>query len=127
MQSGVEHSPPAELKTGNTWPLSFAQEGLWFLHELAPANTAYNICRLLILQGELNVEALRWSLNQIIARHETLRTSFDVCDEQPCQIISPRSSLELVTEDLSNLAEVETWATTIELAKTEAKQPFNLR
>src|SRR5262245_51092256 len=73
MQSGAKRLPQAELKTGNTWPLSFAQEGLWLLHELAPENSAYNICRLLRLQGELNVDALHWSLKQIVARHETLR------------------------------------------------------
>ncbi len=125
MQSGLEHLPQAELKTGNTWPLSFAQEGLWFLHELAPNNPAYNICRLLRLKGELNVEALRWSVNQIVARHETLRTSFGVCGEQPCQIISPQASLDLVTEDLSNVA--ESWPAARELARAEAKRPFNLR
>ena len=54
--------PQPQLQTDNTWPLSFAQEGLWFLHELEPNNSAYNICRLLRLTGELNVEALRWSL-----------------------------------------------------------------
>ncbi len=118
---------PAALKAESTWPLSFAQEGLWLLHELASNNSAYNICRLLRFEGKLNVEALGWSLNQIIARHETLRTSFGVCDEQPRQIISPQISLDLSTEDLSNLAESETWSRALELAKAEAKQPFNLR
>ncbi|HXQ70877.1 MAG TPA: amino acid adenylation domain-containing protein, partial [Pyrinomonadaceae bacterium] len=127
MQSGLEHLPQEELQASNTWPLSFAQEELWLLHDLAPNNSAYNICRLLRFQGELNVEALCWSLNQIIARHETLRTTFAVCDEQPCQIISPQASLDLVTEELLNLDEAEKWIRTMELAKAEAKQPFNLR
>ncbi|MEK6278965.1 MAG: amino acid adenylation domain-containing protein [Acidobacteriota bacterium] len=127
MQSGLEHLPHEKLKTDNIWPLSFAQEGLWFLHELEPNNSAYNICRLLRFKGELNVEALSWSLNQIVERHETLRTSFGVCDEQPCQIISSQASLDLVMEDLSHLPDVERWPAAMELAETDAKRPFDLR
>lgn len=108
------------------FPLSFAQEGLWFLHQVEPESPAYNISRLLRLKGELKVEALSWSLNRIIERHEALRTSFGIYEEDPCQIVSSQSSLGLLLEDLSTLCRAEQWSTVWEMAHAEAKRPFDL-
>src|SRR5512137_2394712 len=80
--------------------LSFAQEGLWFLNRLEPDSPADNISLLLRLRGELNIEGLSWSLNQIIERHEALRTHFAIRDEKACQIVSPPAPLELQVEDM---------------------------
>src|SRR5947209_4403981 len=57
-------------------PLSFAQQRLWFLDQLVPENTAYNITFALRLRGKLDLAALRAAFNQVIHRHEALRTVF---------------------------------------------------
>ena len=132
MSSGIKQSyfgeqlVPEEAKTETSCPLSFAQEGLWFLHKLESDSSAYNICRLVRFKGELNVEALGWSLNRIIERHETLRTSFGT-GEEPCQIISSHAPLQLVVEDFSHVAHRERGAAAVELAHAEAERPFDLR
>ena len=66
-------------------PLSFAQERLWFLEQLEPGSFAYNICRTARLTGSLNREVLEASLNEIVRRHEVLRTRFDVVDGRRCR------------------------------------------
>ena len=62
------------------FPLSFAQQRLWFLHQMDPSNAAYNMPLAFRLSGQLEVEALQWSLDEIVRRHEILRTTFDVLD-----------------------------------------------
>ena len=133
MSSGIKQSSfdeqavAEEAKIEASCPLSFAQEGLWFLHKLEPDSSAYNICRLVRFKGELNVAALGWSLNRIIERHETLRTSFGTREEEPCQIISSPAPLQLVVENFSQVAHGERGAAAVELAQAEAERPFDLR
>jgi hypothetical protein len=57
-------------------PLSFAQERLWFLYQLEPESTAYNVCFPLQINGRLNLAALDQSINEAVRRHESLRTTF---------------------------------------------------
>ncbi|MBV9787480.1 MAG: condensation protein, partial [Chloroflexi bacterium] len=74
-------TPPAELtirpqpRTTNRFPLSFAQQRLWFLDQLDPGNATYNIATALRLSGSLNVAAFERSYQAIVARHEALRTT----------------------------------------------------
>jgi len=70
-------------------PLSFAQQRLWFIDQLAPRNSAYNIPAAIRLEGPLNVIALERSLNEVVRRHEALRTTFTVVDGGPAQVIAP--------------------------------------
>src|SRR5262244_2790653 len=72
-----------------TVPLSFAQQRLWFLDQLEPGNKAYIVSRAIRLEGELNAEVLEQSLNEIVRRHEDLRTTFAAVDGQPVQVIKP--------------------------------------
>src|SRR5262245_6415442 len=66
---------PRLLRTGPL-PLSFAQERLWFIHQLVPQSPLYNICVPVRLSGPLEAAALQQSLAALIARHESLRTRF---------------------------------------------------
>src|SRR4051812_45927736 len=68
-----------------TYPLSFAQEGLWFLEQLQPGNTAYNLSAAYRLRGALDIDALRRALDEVVRRHESLRTSFRVEQGRPVQ------------------------------------------
>src|SRR5262245_50643595 len=69
----------------NSSALSFAQQRLWFLAQLEPESSAYNIPAAYRLSGPLNVPALEQSLSEIVRRHETLRTTFAAVDGQPFQ------------------------------------------
>ena len=70
-------------------PISLAQRRLWILYQLDPQSPEYNISRAWRLKGSLNTEALVTSLNLILARHDTLRTTFQEIDGQPIQVIQP--------------------------------------
>ena len=107
-------------------PLSFAQQRLWFLHQLRPDNPFYNTPAAIRLRGELNVEALKLSLNEIAARHEVLRTRFPEVDDQPVQVIAPPGPVELSVVDLSSRPEAARAEEVQTLTTTEAKRPFDL-
>lgn len=103
-EEGVAASKTERIphRTGRTEiPLSFAQQRLWFLDKFAPGNTAYNIHEALSLSGPLNIEELKRSLNEIVRRHEALRTNFSSREEKPIQIISPILTLNLPLFDRS--------------------------
>jgi len=107
-------------------PTSFAQKRLWFLSRLEPDSPAYNIPRPLRMQGELNVDALRQTLNTIAARHEVLRGSFDLVDGHPVQLIAPRVEIELPLVDLSSLPGELREAEVSRLAIVDAQTSFDL-
>src|SRR5713101_5867349 len=88
-------------------PLTFSQQRLWLITQLTPEDTSYNIAAAVRLQGVLDVNALERSLNEIIRRHEALRTTFATVDGQPVQIVAPTMTLEIPTIDLTHLAQQE--------------------
>lgn len=122
--STTETIPPR--KTNDNLPLSYAQQRLWFLQQLEPDNPFYNIPSALRLQGSLNVSILESCFNQIIQRHESLRTKFSSIDGQPVQIIEPELNLTLPIIDLSNLSVKEKEVEAQRLIDKEAQTPFNL-
>ncbi|QLF91734.1 amino acid adenylation domain-containing protein [Pseudomonas sp. ABC1] len=85
--------------------LSYAQQRQWFLWQLEPESTAYNMPTALRFKGDLSIEALRSSFEALIARHETLRTTFRQEGEQALQIIHPRIDFALVQESLEGTSE----------------------
>ncbi|GCE27613.1 hypothetical protein KDA_30970 [Dictyobacter alpinus] len=107
-------------------PLSFAQERLWFLHQLAPQSDAYNIPVAFHLRGPVDHEALTDSLNMIIARHEVLRTLFRTIGGVPVQTIVPQLSISLVRHEVSAESADERMAQAIQLVSREAHIPFDL-
>jgi amino acid adenylation domain-containing protein len=113
-------------KTTSIQPLSFAQQGLWFINQLNPDSSPYNIPIVISLQGCINLVALQDSLNEIIQRHEVLRTSFTVVDGQPAQVVNQAVSLTLAVEDLRSLSERECTQEAQRLAMEFAQQPFDL-
>lgn len=114
------------ISRDNELPLSFAQQRLWFIYQLDPANRAYNIRGGIRLQGELNVAALERSLNEIIRRHEVLRTSFRAVDGRPFQVIEPSLTLPLPVIDLRALPADEREAKAKQIAIDEAERVFDL-
>jgi amino acid adenylation domain-containing protein len=118
------------LKAGvnrpRSFPLSFAQERLWFLDQLQPGSSAYNVPLANRLAGQIDIRALELSLNEIIRRHEALRTRFQVKDGKPIQVISPSLSIEVRVEDLTQLSAGERENEASKIAQQEAQEPFDL-
>ncbi|NEP67760.1 non-ribosomal peptide synthetase [Moorena sp. SIO3A5] len=113
-------------RNGNPPPLSYAQQRLWFLEKMALSSNAYNMPLTLHLLGQLDYVALQKSLNQIIARHETLRTTFSEINGTPVQIIQPPFELELPIIDLSGLTPYDSTTKLQQLLQQENEQRFNL-
>src|SRR6266566_1290057 len=107
-------------------PLSFAQQRLWFLQQLEPANFSDNNIIPLRLSGQLQVTALQQSLNEVIRRHEVLRTSFLLVDNQLAQRIVPPFALPLAIVNLRTSVEAERNAQIQRIALQEVHRPFDL-
>src|SRR6185369_5352211 len=110
----------------DSFVLSYGQQRLWFLQQLEPESANYNIRVALRLRGLLNVEFLEQSLNEIVRRHETLRTTFSLIDGAPVQVIAATHMLSVALTDLSHLPETERQAKAQREATAEGQQPFNL-
>jgi len=115
-----------ENGSADTFPVSFAQQRLWFLSQLEPDNPSYNLSQILRLKGELNVNALEQAINTIIARHESLRTTFKQIEGEPVQIVSGMERIKLGFADLKLLPESERGDEAHRLTVTEARRPFDL-
>jgi len=108
------------------YPVSYAQERLWFLDQLVPGQATYNMPAAVELSGRLDEGALRRSLAEIVRRHEALRTTVVTVEGQPLQVIAPQLSLALPVADLSALeAEGQVWEVE-RLVVMEALRPFDL-
>jgi len=116
----------SERRAQSSFPLSFAQERLWFLNQFQPGLPVYNIPMPLRWPGPLNVVALEQSLNEIMRRHETLRTTFQVLDGPPVQIIAPARPVPLRLVDLRSMPRNTREAEAQRLAAKEAEQVFDL-
>ena len=107
-------------------PLSFAQEQLWFVEQLAPGTSTYHIPMALRLQGRLDRAALEQALGAVIARHESLRTSFTAVDGRPLQVIAEPSPMRLGVVDLGPLAAGARADELARVAAAEGSRPFRL-
>ena len=108
------------------YPISFAQERLWFLNQMEPESSSYNVPAAVSLSGPLNVRALEMSLNAVVERHEVLRASFPSVEGRPQQVVSPDIHLPLPVTDLSALSP-DQWTSHIRRAALEeGRRPFDL-
>ncbi|MBE7384652.1 MAG: amino acid adenylation domain-containing protein [Leptolyngbya sp. SIO1E4] len=126
VESDAKLNVIARLSDTTPPPLSFGQQRLWFLQQLEPDNPFYNEHLAVQLTGTLNVVALEQSVNQIVQRHEVLRTTFKVLDGQPVQIIAPQLTLAIPLVDLSELSEAEQQKEAYRLATEQNQRPFDL-
>jgi amino acid adenylation domain-containing protein len=125
-RSAAFTQPIASVPRDVNPPLSFAQQRLWFLDQLEPGNPLYNVPCAIHLAGRLNQQALERSLNEIVRRHEILRTRFTAVNGQPVQVIAPALSIPLPVTELGKLPQPERTKKAERLAAEEAKRSFNL-
>jgi amino acid adenylation domain-containing protein len=123
---GPAAPPLVPAGRGRDLPLSFAQQRLWFFDQLEPGNLFYNLPNAIRLTGRLNEPALRQALDEIICRHESLRTTFAKRGGEPVQVIGPAAEVALSVTDLSAEPEDRREARVRELATQEARRPFDL-
>ena len=110
LRQAAQSTPAPPLKAmprEGAVPLTMTQEHLWGLDRLLPGAPFSNMPYAVRLTGPLNVTALEQSFNEIIKRHETLRTTFTTVAGQPVQVIAPTLHLPLLVEDLRALPEAE--------------------
>ena len=107
-------------------PLSFAQQRLWFLHQLEPANPFYNMPAVVGLEGDLDVLALEATLNDLLRRHEALRTTLPLRQGQPIQLIHPAKHFSLPVVDLRHLPAEQRPDVARARMEQEALRPFDL-
>ncbi|MEH1944161.1 MAG: amino acid adenylation domain-containing protein [Nostoc sp.] len=115
------------------FPASFAQQRLWFLDQLTPGNAIYSVPTVICLTGSLNLTAIEQAFNEIVRRHETLRTTFIVSDGQPLQAIpaesyanAPSLTIPLSILDLQQLPADEQEVKAKSIITAEIEHPFDL-
>lgn len=122
----AERQAIGRVARGTALPLSFAQERMWFLYQLSPDAAAYNIPASVRLQGPLNKAALRWSVGELVRRHEALRTTFTKIDGHPRQVIHVSLDPLWTEEDVRMLQQDLREPRALDLATAEARRPFDL-
>ncbi|MHC5763140.1 amino acid adenylation domain-containing protein, partial [Nostoc sp.] len=123
---GIETTKIEPIERSPQLPLSFAQQRLWFLAQLEPDSPFYNIPAAVRLKGELNYKALQQTFNEILCRHEALRTKFQTVEGQAVAIICQGKPLLVPLVDLSQLSSQQQEIEVKQQAFTEAQQPFEL-
>jgi amino acid adenylation domain-containing protein len=125
LKGALQVPPPVPVPRTGALPLSFAQQRLWFIDQLEPGRTTYNMPFAVRLEGVLHVEALQRGLTELVRRHESLRTTFHAQQGEPVQRISPAAELPLAVVDLSGLGEAASQEARRLLAQ-EGAHGFNL-
>ena len=108
-----------------TYPLSFAQQRLWFLDQLNPGNPFYSISQTMQLDFPIDSGVLTRALNEMVSRHDALRTTFHSVDGRPVQVVAPALALVVAVMDLRHLGP-EAAARAREIATVEARTTFDL-
>jgi amino acid adenylation domain-containing protein/FkbH-like protein/non-ribosomal peptide synthase protein (TIGR01720 family)/FkbM family methyltransferase len=124
--NAIEKVSRSNQTEAQTFPVSFAQQRLWFLAQLEPDSPFYNMFKAVRLNGSVDLEVLERSLNEIIRRHEVLRTNFSVVELTPVQVIAPHATLKPRVVDLQGLSGQEQSEQLQLLATQDQLQPFDL-
>jgi amino acid adenylation domain-containing protein/non-ribosomal peptide synthase protein (TIGR01720 family) len=122
-----EAPPLIRVPRNGRAPLSFAQQRLWFIEQLKPGDAVYNCSAAVRLEGRLNLEALEGAINEIIKRHEVLRTRIEVEAATPAQVIEGWEWRRLRVEDLMSLIPEEREKEARRIMREEAGRGFDLR
>lgn len=130
-QRGVQtgESPPERIPRyprNGPLALSYGQQQLWFLEQLQPGSAAYVFTNAVHLSGPLHVAALERAIDEIIRRHEILRTRHVAADGRPAQVVLPAAPFSLPAVDLRGVPEEERQAKAERLAREEASTPFDV-
>jgi amino acid adenylation domain-containing protein len=125
-EAGLSLPPLTPVARDGALPLSFAQQRLWFLGQLEPESPFYNVPAAVRVRGRLDAEALRRSLEEVVRRHEPLRTRFVSEEGQPAQVVMAPAEFRLPMRSLRTLPIEERQAETMRLAAEEAQRPFDL-
>ncbi len=124
--TAVRPSIPRRAEQGEL-PLSFAQERLWFLDQLEPGTAVYNLCQGVRMRGALDIATIEKALNEVVRRHESLRTNFVGAQGRPVQVIAPVRDLPLIVVDLTDRAEEFLAEAELQrLLGEESRRPFDL-
>ncbi len=128
LEESQTETNPGVLKADRSepLPLSFVQERLWFLEQLAPGSPIYNLSGTVLLNGDLNVNALQDSFQDVISRHEVLRTTFTSKNGEPVQRIKTDLDIKLPVVDLSGKSKAEQDDEIASLTKKETDTAFDL-
>nr|QEO74045.1 condensation domain-containing protein [uncultured bacterium] len=125
-QAGIAISPILPVGRDGELPLSFAQQRLWFIDQLQPESSAYNVHQSLRLTGDLNIDALERALSEVVRRHEVLHTNFTASGGRPVQVIRPAEPLPLPVVHLAEADAATHEREILRLSKQEAARPFDL-
>lgn len=118
-------SIPVAIREGDL-PLSYSQQRLWFMEQLNPGSAVFNMPCILKISGPLDIEILRKAFEEIVRRHDSLRTRFEMRNGEGTQIIEPASNWLLPVEDVSDFAAEEKENKVREFIAQESLTPFNL-
>lgn len=127
--AGRREPPPATIPAAGRagrLPLSFGQERLWFLSQLTPESTEYQVPVVLRLRGRLDRAAFAAACRQVIGRHEILRTRYQLVHARPRQVIDPPPEAAVQVSDLAGLPADQRWGAAVELARQDVCTPFDL-
>jgi amino acid adenylation domain-containing protein len=128
MKAGPERriAPIVRVSRESPIPASFAQQRLWFLHELTPGSPAYQLHVSLRIKGPLDIAILEQTFTEIVRRHEILRTTFATVDGQLMQVIATAQPFKMLPADLRHYPAHKREDEVRRLAAKEARRPFDL-
>jgi len=128
IQQGLMEKTPSLVRVprDRPLPLSYGQQRLWFVHELAPDSAAYNVAGATRITGPLDVELFNRTMTEMFRRHESFRTRFVTVDQEPLQIIDEATKFELLVIDMTALPPEERVEETRRQARKESQRPFDL-
>jgi len=124
--TAMQTIPRRQDRNSPTCPASIDQERLWFIDQLQPGNTAYNIFNASHIRGSLNVPIMERVINELIQRHEVLRTTLKSVDGLPVQVIAPELKITLEPVSLEHLPEKKRYGEAVRLTTEEFARSFDL-